>query len=102
MNTSPRNSKRIVAKFLSSKSAIQAEMVEDIARDLRRMHRGVSVAEMSCRLRGALKDNRLFQYKKEGQNFYETKEHRRVRCGLSKFASQRDYVNATELEPSFA
>jgi hypothetical protein len=102
MNITPRKSKQIVDSYLRSKSSIQAEMIEDVAKALRRKHRGGSIAEMSCFLRKALGGNRLFQYEKEGQNFYETKEARRTRCGLNKFASLMDYVNATEVEPALA
>jgi hypothetical protein len=100
MNITPRKSKQIVDSYLRTKSSIQAEMVEDVSMHLRRKHRGGSVNEMTCFLRKALTGYRLFQYKKKGQNFYETKEHRRIRCGLSKFASLQDYINATEVEPA--
>jgi len=100
MNITPRKSKQIVDEFLRSNSTFQAEMVEDIAKHLRRKRRGGSVNEMGAHLRKALASERLFQYKKEGINFYETKDARRRRCEIPKRAPKSAYVNA--IEPAFA
>jgi hypothetical protein len=98
MNKTIRKPRLIVNTFLRSKSTIQAEMLEDVARVLCDKHRIGSVNEMVPFLRKALSGYRLFQYEKGGQNFYETKEERRLRCGLTKWASVSDYINATEVE----
>jgi hypothetical protein len=100
MNITPRKSKQIVDAHLRSNSTIQADMLVDVAKDLRRKHRGGSIEEMVCHLRKALAGDRLFQYKKEGQNFYETKEARRRRCEIPKRAPKSAYANA--IEPALA
>lgn len=100
MNVTPRKSSKVVNAFLRSKSTIQADMLDDVAANLRRKNRSGSMVEMVHCLRKALSGNRLFQYEKEGKNFYETKEARRSRCGLSKYASVSEFINATEAESS--
>lgn len=96
MNITPRKSKQIVDAYLRSNSTIQADMLVDIAKHLRRKHRGGSIEEMVCHLRKALAGDRLFEYEKEGQTFYETKEAKRRRCGIPNRAPKSVYRNATE------
>jgi hypothetical protein len=103
MNIKPLKAQQVVDTFLRSKSTVPGEMLEDVAKHLCEKHRmRYSICDLVSRLRKARSGNRLFEYRKDGQNFYETKEARRVRCGLSKFASLADYINATEVEPALA
>jgi hypothetical protein len=96
MNITPRKSKQIVDAYLRSNSFIQTEMLVDVAKSLRRKHRAGSVGEMARLLRTALVSERLFEYKKEGQTFYETKEAKRRRCRIPNRAPKSVYRNATE------
>jgi hypothetical protein len=96
MNITPRKSRQIVDVFLRSNSSIQVEQLVDIAKDLRRKHRGGSIDLMTCYLQKALSAERLFTYKKNGQTFYETKEARRRRCKIPPRAPKSVYSNAIE------
>jgi hypothetical protein len=96
MNITPRKSRQIVEAHLRSSRPIQADTLVDVAKDLRRKQRGGSIEEMVSHLQKALRGNRLFEYKAEGQTFYETKEARRRRCGIPKRAPKSVYINATE------
>lgn len=93
MNITPRKSRQIVDAHLRSNSAIQADTLREVAQDLRRKHRGGSIELMVCHLQKAVRGNRLFEYTEGGQNFYETQEARRRRCGIPKRAPKSVLIN---------
>ena len=77
MNTSPRKSKRIVNKYLSGTSKVQFGTTEEIAKNLRHVHRAGSVEVMTSCLNGALNEGRrLSLHSVDGESFLETKKDR--------------------------
>jgi len=79
MDTTPRKSQKLVDIFLRSTSPVQANTLGDVARHLRLRHRGGSIGLMETALQKAYRGKRVFEYIKEGQNFYESKPALRKR-----------------------
>lgn len=70
MKVTPRRSKQIVSKFVRGGDPIRGNTLTDVAKTLRRDHRGGSVQIMTSLLQKRLKGGKLYEYKVEGQTFY--------------------------------